>query len=337
MLRHLVAALLFLGLLAPDSGYLEAQTKLGTKSIVAGQPYERYSTRDVLGRDIVFYLSESYSNKDSLPLVVYVQGSGCGSVFRRRGGKVVPTGGHISLQEVAKENARVLIVEKPGVKFLDEPLRCEAASEFNLEHTLERWVQAIEAAILAARSFPLVGTDKMLVIGHSEGGLVACRIARDMPDIVSHVASLAGGGPSQLFDLLTLSSKGTFFGDVSGEPAERVMYVLNQWKKVQANPTSAKDFFFGFVYRRWSTFLTSSPMDELRHVEARIYLAQGLDDESVDPAGSDMLRAQLISQGKSVVYDRVEGADHSFNIKGNPDGSGWQEQLKRIIHWFRNS
>ena len=247
---------------------------------------------------------------------------------------MIPTSGHITLQEVANGKARVMIVEKPGVRFLDEPLDCTGASEFNREHTLERWAQAVESAILAARKLPQISTEKTLVIGHSEGGLVACRMARVLPEVVTHVASLAGGGPSQLYDLLSLARKGNFFRNVSEDPDERVLYVLNEWKEIQSDPTSMEKFFFGFAYRRWSTFLKSSPMDELSHVQAGIYLAQGLEDASVDPVTSDILHAQLISRGKQLIYDRVEGADHSFNIKKNPSDNGWRQQLERILGWF---
>jgi dipeptidyl aminopeptidase/acylaminoacyl peptidase len=145
---------------------------------------------------------------------------------------------------------------------------------------------------------------------------------------------MAGGGPSQLFDLLTLARKGNFFRPVSEDPDTRVRYVRDQWSAIQADPMSTEKLFFGFVYRRWSTFLASSPMEELAQVKVKIYLAQGVDDDAVDPASSDILDAHLRARGKDVVYDRVEGADHSFNLKGKPAVNGWQEQLARIVAWY---
>ena len=43
---------------------------------------------------------------------------------------------------------------------------------------------------------------RTLVIGHSEGGIVAAYVAAKLPK-VTHVASLAGGGPTQLFDFVS--------------------------------------------------------------------------------------------------------------------------------------
>ena len=46
---------------------------------VPGQPYERYFKRDQFGREVTFYISETGGSERPLPLIVYVQGSGCSS------------------------------------------------------------------------------------------------------------------------------------------------------------------------------------------------------------------------------------------------------------------
>lgn len=96
----------------------------------------------------------------------------------------------------------------------------------------------------------------------------------------------------------------------------------------------ADKFFFGFAYRRWSTFLASSPIEELSKARARIYIAQGTADAAVDPASADTLYAHLVAKNKQVVYDRVEGANHSFRIRDKPKTDGWQELFERIAVWF---
>lgn len=304
---------------------------------VPNQPYRRYFTTDRFGREITFYLSAGPAKQGLLPLVVYIEGSGSASLFHESKGKVVPAGGHIVVQEVADGRARVLIVEKPGVKFLDEPRTEEEQSgsvEFRREHTLERWAEAVEAAIRATGRVPGVRPGKVLVIGHSEGGLVACRVARELPEVVTHVASLAGGGPSQLFDLITLTRSGSFFRSISEDPEVRVRHVCDRWRDILADPQSTEKIFFGFAYRRWSSFLASSPMEELTSVHAKIYVAQGADDDAVDPASGDALDAHLRAKGKDVVYDRVAGANHSFRIKAMPKVDGWQQLMERIVEWF---
>jgi pimeloyl-ACP methyl ester carboxylesterase len=302
---------------------------------IAGQPYERFSTHDRFGREITFYLSEAPAGQGPLPLVLYIEGSGCGSRFEERAGKILPAGGHIVVAEVFKGSARVIVVEKPGVQFLFQPEDgCKGSAEFNREHTLERWAEANEAALRAARRLSQVDKNKTLVVGHSEGGLVACRVARELPAIVTHVSTLAGGGPSQLYDLIALARQGRFFEEVSPDAEARVQYVLGKWREIEAEPTSSEKFFFGFAYRRWATFLASSPIEELSAVRAKIYVAQGTADASVDPTSADALFAHLVSGNKPVTYDRVEGANHSFRIQAKPKTDGWRELFERISEWF---
>jgi predicted esterase len=70
------------------------------------------------------------------------------------------------------------------------------------------------------------------------------------------------------------------------------------------------------------------------HVSSKIYLAQGTEDEDVDPASGDVLYAQLTARGRPAVYDRVKGADHNFNLKEMPQVNGWRELLDRIVKWY---
>lgn len=344
MKRQTNSCLLFLlltALIVSVSHSAAAQSKVKRYAVskesesISGEPYEKFSTRDRFNREIVFYLSKTFA-RNPLPLVAYIEGSGCGSRFEERNGKIRAAGGHIVVADVFKDRARVLIVEKPGVKYLFQPPDgdCRNSAEFNREHTLSRWAEANEAAIRAVRRLPNISKEKTLVVGHSEGGLVACRVALDLPQIVTHVSSIAGGGGSQLFDLLALARNGEFFNKVSPDPEKRVQFVLDNWKDVQADPLNAVKFFFGFAYRRWSSFLASSPVEELSRTRAKIYIAQGTEDKAVDPASAELLYAQLLAKNRQVTYDRVEQANHSFRIKDNPKVDGWQELFERIEKWF---
>src|SRR6185436_17158435 len=118
-----------------------------------GVPFQRGTTRDTFGRTITYYLSTLTGGSDTKkPVVLLILGSGCQSVFTKRGDRVF-SGYQSPLLNEAKGRARVLIVEKPGVKFLDMVSRPgsaqEASPEFLKEHTLERWAEANAAALRA--------------------------------------------------------------------------------------------------------------------------------------------------------------------------------------------
>src|SRR5262249_21910760 len=280
-------------------------------------------TRDALGRTITFYLSTPPTGKPTArqPVTLWIPGSGCQSVFRKQG-KLILGGYQNLLLAESRGRARVLIVEKPGVKYLDVPARRGSAQgasrEFLSEHTLPRWAEANAAAVRAAWTLPGVDTSRTLVAGHSEGGIVAARVAAELPR-VTHVASLAGGGPSQLFDLAETRARPQK-GDQPGDAARRRQSVYDEWARIQKDPDSITQFWLGHPYRRWSSFLKHSVAEELVRSKARVYIAHGTLDPVIPVAAHDMLAAELRARGRDVTEERLEGGDHGFNTKDMPKG-----------------
>src|SRR5262245_27589441 len=240
-----------------------------------GIPFQRYTAEDSFGRVITFYLSTPPKEEGDArkPVALFIQGSGCQSLFRKRDERIVGGYQNLLLQE-AKGRARILVVEKPGVKFLDTPARPGSAQgaseEFLKEHTLARRAEANRAAVRAVWMLPDADVSRTLVMGHSEGGIVAARVAAELPP-VTHVASLAGGGPTQLFSLAELRARPQK-GDGPEDAARRRQAVYDEWAKIQADPESITKFWLAHPYRRWSTFLPHSLTTELLRTHARVYL-----------------------------------------------------------------
>jgi predicted esterase len=299
------------------------------------QPYFRYFTHDKFNREITFYVTEP-SGSEASPLTIYIQGSGCGSNFVERDGRIVPQNGHASVFDAAEKKVRLLIVEKPGVDYLDPGSRGSASTaseKFKKEHTLERWSEAVTAALKASTKIEGLDRSRILVMGHSEGGLVACKVAADNSE-VTHCATLAGGGVTQPYDLIQLARKGVFAARISEDPEKRAEYLVSEWRKVLAEPDAWDKDYLGHPYRRWSSFLATSPIEELAKFRGKIFIGQGTDDQAVDVSSADALYSQLISRGKDVRYDRVADADHGFTVKGQTPGEGWRAHMKRVLDWF---
>jgi erythromycin esterase len=304
-----------------------------------GVPFDRYTTKDALGRTITFYLSQRPNDaKDKLAIALFIQGSGCASVFSKRDGKVF--GGLQNLVlSAGRGRLRVLVVEKPGVQFGDKPQRPgsaeEGSAEFRQEHILPRWVEAVNAALKASQQLSDVDWTRTLVIGHSEGGVVAAHVAAANL-LVTHVACLAGGGPSQLFDLVEIAGQRRQPDEPVAAAAARVQQVYEGWAKVLADPDNADKLWLGHPYRRWSSFLKTSPREGLLASQAAVFLAHGTADQSVPVASFDVLRAELTAQGRDLTAERLEGCDHGFRKASEPPGSfdGFQELLARFTDWF---
>lgn len=304
-----------------------------------GVPFDRYTTRDGLGRTVTFYLSRPPKGATGkLPVALFVQGSGCSSVFSERDGKVY--GGMQNLLLAAgKGRFRVLVVEKPGVPFGAVSKRSgsaeEGSAEFRREHTLPRWVEAVQAAVRAVHRLQDVDWTRTLAVGHSEGAIVAAHVAAGNA-LVSHVAVLAGGGPTQLFDLLELAAQNRPSDHSPADAQARVEAVRQGWAKVLEDPDSADKMWLGHPHRRWSSFLKTSTVEGLLASRADVFAAHGTADKSVPVAGFDVLRAELAARGRDLTALRLEGQDHGFR---KPDDSprdvkGFQDVLGRVADWF---
>ena len=316
-----------LGLFAFSVTLLNAAVTDG--GAVPGTLFHRYSTADRFGRSITFYLSAG-SAEHAVPLAVFVQGTGCSSHFERQGDRILQ-GAQTLLNDAGRGRVRVLAVEKPGVQFLDvQPNASDAKTcrpEFLVEHTLDRWTEAIVASIGAAQGLPGIDRSRTLVVGGSEGGVVAVHVSNVLKS-VTHVASIAGGGPNHLFVLADYVRQKNLDPEVE---------VYGCWSEMLRDPDSTTKFCWGQPYRLWSSLLKTSLLQECLQSRAALYLVHGTADQQSSIAGFDVLRAELAAKGRKAVFDRVEGADHSLTRRGESPGDGLLAAYGRIIDWFASN
>lgn len=297
------------------------------------QPYDKYELLSN-GDSLTFYLSAT-SHIENLPLIVYIQCSGMSSLFAEQNGKIIPTSGHITWFNAGQEKYRILIVEKPGIKYL----QTEESKSFDQNFSLENWSNRIMNAISYVTENEKINKDKILIAGHSEGGVVASRVANLMKDKISNVAILAGNGATQLYSLYKLADDGTFFNTKEHNmptSKQRINYLQEQWNNILAEPNNTEKKFWGFTYLRWSSFLKTSVMEELSGYNGKILLLQGTSDKAVYPETATIAYTTLLTKGRNVELQLIENADHSFNILDKPETDGWKMVIEKIIKWFND-
>jgi predicted esterase len=294
---------------------------------VGDQPFRRYVAADRHGQRITFYLSTQQAPSHPVPLIVWVQGTGCSSQYVSDG-KRLSRGMQGVLYSVARGRARILAAEKPGVEFLDYPRDDSDAHacrpEFRAEFTLDRWATTIADAIQAAQKMAGVDTSKTLVIGASEGGIVAMRVSNVSP-VVTHAASLSGGGPVYLFHIAE-------FMRSKGLDPEKEVYAC--WSDILKDPDSDTKFCWGQTYRQWSSFMKTSVIAEALKSHALLYFAHGTADTQQAIAGFDVLRAELAAKQRDAVFERIEGADHELNLPNQKAPEGMETVFSRVVDWF---
>ena len=294
---------------------------------VGDKPFRRYVAQGRDGQRITFYLSTQPEPSHPVPLIVFVQGTGCSSQFVSVGGRM-SRGLQGVLYSVARGRARILAVEKPGVEYLDDyPDDSDASAcrpEYRAEFTLDRWAATIADAIQAAQKLPGIDTSKTLVIGISEGGIVAMRVS-NMSPVVTHAASLSGGGPVYLFHMAE-------FMRSKGLDPEKEIYAC--WSDIVKDPDSDTKFCWGQTYRLWSSFMKTSVIAEALKSHAHLYFAHGTADTQQTIAGFDVLRAELTAKQREAVFERIDGADHALDLPNQKVPEGLEAVFGRVENWF---
>ena len=113
-----------------------------------------------------------------------------------------------------------------------------------------RWVAALNAALKAALTLPQIDGRKIVVIGHSEGAVMAPRLASINGEI-THVVALSGSGSTQLFD---------FVVDKTAKEQNEVYQIFDKMKKGYAD---IHTLYWGHPARRWTSFMAGSSAEDL--------------------------------------------------------------------------
>ncbi len=284
--------------------------------------FELLTTRDRYQRRIHCYLA-SPPGAEQLPLALYIQGSGYHPLFWMRDGK--PTGQHQSLlAKVAAGRVSVLCVEKPGVDTQAalpvDGSATHAPAEFLREHTLPRWSEALRAGLAEARSRQADSAKKLLLVGHSEGAVVAAHLARLCPE-VSHLALLSGSGPSQLFDFLQQAAS----------DSEHLAQLQHSYRMLSESEHDNDELLWGHPIARWRSFLQVSTIDEVLAGNASVFCAHGSEDRKVPFSSALVLVAELMRKQHPLLFYPVYGADHGFNTV---DGPKMAMVFQRMLAWL---
>lgn len=271
------------------------------------------------------------------PLLVWFEGSGAQSVFRR-----FPEGlsGGLFTYLVAEHSDRfhVVVVEKRGIEFTggsEQHGNAEGASREYHEHaTWEGRVGDGCLALDALLDHPMVDASLVLALGHSEGGDIAAGVAA-VRDDVTHVAVLAGAGGCQWAELVMLlrhDLREEGLGETEIE--EAVQQLFDDYRAIMAAPDSVDDLFYGHAYRRWSSFGRRTPTESLVDAKAAIYLAQGTTDNAVPIESFDHVVVELLRRGRAdVTVRRYPGADHGFATPDDVEQNGILEALDAAVAW----
>ncbi len=293
------------------------------------------------GSSMRAYLADFAKDREKRkPLMIYLDGSGAGSLFTMHDGHVAWSMFGVLAKE-ANEQFHVAATDKRGVPFLNEAHGTgdNAPDEYTRHATYDGRVAEARLLLDALLKQPAIDASRVVVVGHSEGADVAAGLAA-VDDRVTHVAFLAGGGPTQMFDLIVLRRKQMTKEGAAPARIERAVEQLqDDYRQIMADPTSVTEFFQGHAYRRWSTFFQNPPADNLLKTKAKIYAAHGSEDTSGPIEAFDYLAVELIRAGRTdAVIRRFPNRDHGFRDVDKPAaGPPMRDVFAEIVQWATES
>jgi len=298
---------------------LAASALLASVSAAAATPQVQYLDRHD-GSSIGYYLRQADSERPSDSLLVVVQGSDCNSVTRIE-----------RIEQVARAlpQSDLLTVEKYGIDaalpYSTDVDRTDCPAAYLQHDRLSQRVADLKAVI--SRLSRANGYRKVVVIGGSEGAVVANMLAASGAPIHAVIA-FNGGGRLFLDDVLHSIRLDPSLSASARE--ESVQGFRGFGKHVMTAP-EADLVVSGHGVRWWQEVLRLDQLAVLRKTRIPVLIMQGEADSSVSPAAVTGMIKQLQRAGRSNIhYKAYAGLDHGMQ---SADGAS---QLTRVVDDMRD-
>ena len=174
--------------------------------------------------------------------------------------------------------------------------------DFYQDNNIEQWVSDYSDFILSQIKKARHKPKNVVLVGVSEGALPAVRVAAKLP-VVTHLAIIGGGGYTMRTSLKTLQKKGSILFDVDAG-----------WKKIETNPNSIDEMWYGNTYRWWNQVMDYDLMPFFLRLDIPILVGMGEDDKSVPVESAYYLKSEFQRAGKENLTLKVyPKADHRLN------------------------
>lgn len=292
-----------------------------TCSVSAKDIMTRTASRDDSSHISYYLVPHSY---DTDTLLLILQGSDCNSVLK--------IDSILTDYKNVWPEADVLLIEKYGInrklKYSTDPARKDCPAQYLEKDSPAQRVADIKAVLDTVRKDGQY--KKLILLGGSEGAVIANLVSADIDSIDATIAFNGGGR--------------WFIDDVSHSIAVK-----------HKNPAAAKkevDDFKGFAehvlnsnpfelevsghgYHWWQQMLSIDQLDTLKKVNSPLLIIQGGRDTSVSPQKTYELMQRLKDLGKNnIEYQRYEELDHGLK---NSDGKSLRKEVILDINiWLRS-
>ena len=251
-------------------------------------------------------------DEDGLPIVLFIDGSGCVSAERESIRDFLRLPDHLG-----KKVAKVLI-EKPGVSSVDDGSNC--SQTFADYYSMEQRALDHLRAIQHLRRHASWWNREIYLVGWSDGATIGVPVAAYTPEIKRAVFGGMGGGismASQFEDYVICTP------DRSENPEACIEDLRETYDEIRANPSSKKAWFGDSnTYKAWASRLDVVEYHLIKDLTIPILIIHGeLDRDSVPVEAARALNEMLTeSGGVDFEYWEIPDMDHGIRSLGEVRG-----------------
>lgn len=256
------------------------------------------------------YLSAP-SNTSTYPIVLLVQGSDSESVV---------TSHEALISRFLPLGIAVISVEKRGISSSGVDTQEFIEYDFfeSRLHDFSSVLKVIEEGLLQQWNGHLI------LIGGSEGGKIAPRLARQYAHFVSGVVLVGSGGgipfaEEMKFQVQTALDNQNAFLKICWKIRNLILpkEIDSQYQKILNQPSSL-EMWCTKTFRWWASYLRYDPLPDLLQLNMPIYMIQGVLDPKIPVQSADLLKWAFDCEGKkNLTYARYDDLGHA--MKGRDD------------------
>ena len=237
-----------------------------------------------------------------IPVAITIPGSG----LLDRDGSADGFGGYRPFREMAEALAArggaLLRYDKRGV----------GGSSPGVGGTTEALAEDVRAMLRFLRGRPDLAADRIVLIGHSEGGLIAPMVAASDPEGVRAVVLLAGPAWTGRTVLRSQILSGLARTQPALDEAQRDSVAAQRLARIEAGAAPGSWMRF---------FLEYDPLPTARRVRVPVLIIQGQTDDNVTPEQAALLAGAMREAGNTrVTVHLLPNVNHM--LLEDPDGRG---------------
>ncbi len=341
MTRYLLLVLLLV------SGLLKAQPvkpeDYGLKAFYLEDPK--------LGR-IDYYLTERALDQKK-PLLIALDGSGNFPlvifVQKTKGSEVMNVFDHDLL--ALSDRFHVLLIGKPGIAFCDTiktdttdinhvAAKLPSPKAFLNNNGLYWRVQAVSKVLDRLMKDIPIDKHKIIAYGYSEGAQVAPALAISDKRI-THCAVVMGSGLNQFYDFITAVRIRVLKKEITeGAAQQQIDSLFLKFKDIYAHPNATDKQWEDNTYKRWASYCSTIPMENLVKLNIPIFMTAGSQDINSPIYGVEYVRLDFLRRGKQNLTFKTYPTDHFFSEHYIDDGkpalrSYKKQMLLDFMSWIQ--